>query len=181
MWRCVSRVEYGSRYCRQSPTMYEEPLQQAIMAAINSVMDPKETICRQITEAAVEETGLLPDSTATLGEINRRLEELEAEFNILLQQPDSAVKNAARFGSIANEMASLKEQREKIAARLRKDQTVQLHVHAMEEALDGVSHRMQQWDEEMIWQLVHTVKVISADHIKVYLYDGTEIDQKVSP
>ena len=104
-----------------------------------------------------------------------------AVFNILLQQPDSAVKNAARFGSIANEMASLKEQREKIAARLRKDQTVQAHVHTMEEALDGMSHRMQQWDEEMIRQLVHTVKVISADHIKVYLYDGTEIDQKVSP
>lgn len=104
-----------------------------------------------------------------------------AVFNILLQQPDSAVKNAARFGSIANEMASLKEQREKIAARLRKDQTVQAHVHTKEEALDGMSHRMQQWDEEMIRQLVYTVKVISADHIKVYLYDGTEIDQKVSP
>ena len=88
-----------------------------------------------------------------------------AVFNILLQQPDSAVKNAARFGSIAYEMASLKEQREKIAARLRKDQTVQLHVHTMEEALDGMSHRMQQWDEEMIRQLVHTVKVISADYI----------------
>ena len=29
-------------------------------------------------------------------------EELEAEFNILLQQPDSAVKNAERFGSIAH-------------------------------------------------------------------------------
>lgn len=104
-----------------------------------------------------------------------------AVFNILLQQPDSAVKNAARFGSIANEMASLKEQREKIAARLRKDQTVQLHVHTMEAALDGTSHLMQQWDEEMIRQLVHTVKVISADHIKVFLYDGTEIDQAVSP
>ena len=78
-------------------------------------------------------------------------------------------------------MASLKEQREKIAARLRKDQTVQAHVHTKEEALDGMSHRMQQWDEEMIRQLVHTVKVISADHIKVYLYDGMEIDQKVSP
>ena len=102
-----------------------------------------------------------------------------AVFNILLQQPDSAVKNAARFGGIANEIASLKGQREKIAARLRKDQTVQLHVHTMEAALDGMSHLMQQWDEEMIRQLVHTVKVISADHIKVFLYDGTEIDQIV--
>ena len=181
VWRCVSRVEYGSRYCYQSPTMPEEPLQQAIMAAINSVMDSKETICRQITEAAVEETGILPDSTMTLGEINRRLEELETEFNILLQQPDSAVKNAARFGGIANEIASLKGQREKIAARLRKDQTVQLHVHTMEAALDGMSHLMQQWDEEMIRQLVHTVKVISIDRIKVYLYDGMEIDQTVNP
>ena len=179
VWRCVSRVEYGSRYCHQSPTMPEEPLQQAIMAAINSVMDSKETICRQITEAAVEETGILPDSTMTLGEINRRLEELEAEFDTLLQQPNSAEKNAERFGRIANEMASLKEQREKVAARLRKDQTVQLHVHVMEAALDGMSHHMQQWDEEMVRQLVHTVKVISADHIKVFLYDGTEIDQTV--
>ena len=175
----VRYVDDGSKYCHQSPTMDEEPLQRAIMTAINSIMDSKETICRQITEAAVEETGILPDSTMTLGEINRRLEELEAEFNILLQQPDSAAKNAERFGSIANEMASLKEQREKIAARLRKDQTVQLHVHTMEAALDGMSYHMQQWDEEMIRQLVHTVKVISADHIKVFLYDGTEIDQIV--
>ena len=44
-----------------------------------------------------------------------------------------------------------------------------------------MSHHMQQWDEEMIRQLVHTVKVISVDHIKVFLYDGTEIDQTVSP
>ena len=76
-------------------------------------------------------------------------------------------------------MASLKEQREKIAARLRKDQAVQSHVHTMEAALEGMSHLMQQWDEEMIRQLIHTVKVISADHIKVFLYDGTEIDQIV--
>lgn len=181
VWRCVSRLDYGTKYCHQSPTMDEEPLQQAIMAAINSVMDSKRAICSQITEAAVEETGILPDSAMTLGEINRRLEELETEFNILLQQPDSAVKNAARFGGIANEIASLKGQREKIAARLRKDQTVQLHVHTMEAALDGMSHLMQQWDEEMIRQLVHTVKVISADHIKAFLCNGIEIDQTVNP
>ena len=181
VWRCVSRVEYGSRYCHQSPTMSEESLQRAIMAAINSVMDPKEAVSRQIIEAEVEETGKLPGSSMTLGEINRRFEELETEFNILLQQPASAEKNAARFGKIANEMASLKEQREKISDQLRKDQAVQSHVHTMEAALDGMSHQIRQWDEEMIRQLVHTVKVITSDHIKVFLYDGTEIDQTVSP
>ena len=71
--------------------------------------------------------------------------------------------------------------REKIAAQLRKDQAVQSHVHTMEAALDGMSHHMQRWDEEMIRQLVHTVKVISADHIKVFLCNGIEIDQTVNP
>lgn len=44
---------------------------------------------------------------------------------------------------IGGMLASLKEQREKIAARLRKDQAVQSHVHTMEAALDGMSHLMQ--------------------------------------
>ena len=46
-------------------------------------------------------------------------------------------------------------------------------------ALDQADHRITEWSEETIRQLVHTVKVISKDHIKVYLYDGTEIDQEV--
>ena len=47
--------------------------------------------------------------------------------------------------------------------------------------LDQEDHHIHKWDEEMIRQLVHTVKVISADHIRVYLNDGMEIDQTVSP
>lgn len=42
VWRCVSRLDYGTKYCHQSPTMDEEPLQRAILAAISSVMAPKE-------------------------------------------------------------------------------------------------------------------------------------------
>ena len=47
--------------------------------------------------------------------------------------------------------------------------------------LDQEDHRITQWDEEMIRQLVHTVKVISASQLRVYLNDGTEIEQEVSP
>lgn len=181
VWRCVSRLDYGTKYCHQSPTMDEEPLQRAIMAAISSVMAPKEKINGLITDAALEETGKLPNSAMTLGDIKRRLEELEAEFDALLHQSDSAEKNAARFGQIANEMASLKEQRERISAQLRNSEAAQEHVHTIAAALDQEDHHLTKWDEEMIRQLVHTVKVISSDHIRVYLNDGTEIDQAVSP
>ena len=179
VWRCVSRVEYGSRYCHQSPTMDEEPLQRAIMAAVNSIMDSQEKINGLITDAALEETCKLPNSAMTLGDINRRLEELEAEFDALFNQSGGIDKNAVKFREIANEMAALKEQREKISAQLRNNKAAQEHVHTMAAVLDQEDHHLTQWDEEMIRQLVHTVKVISADHIRVYLNDGTEIDQEV--
>ena len=181
VWRCVSRLDYGTRYCHQSPTMDEEPLQRAIMAAISSVMAPKEKINGLITDAALEETGKLPNSAMTLGDINRRLEELEAEFDTLFNQSGGIDKNTIRFSQIANEMAALKEQREKISTQLRNNEAAQAHVHTIAAVLEQEDHRLTEWDEEMIRQLVHTVKVISADHIRLYLNDGTEIDQKVSP
>ncbi len=181
VWRCVSRLDYGTKYCHQSPTMDEEPLQRAIMAAISSVMAPKEKINGLITDAALEETGKLPNSAMTLGDTNRRLEKLEAEFDTLFNQSGSIDKNTIRFSQIANEMASLKEQREKISAQLRNSEAAQAHVHTIAAVLDQEDHHLTQWDEEMIRQLVHTVKVISADHIRVYLNDGTEIDQTVDP
>ena len=179
VWRCVSRLDYGTKYCHQSPTMDEEPLQRAIMAAISSVMSPKEKINGLITDAALEETGKLPNSAMTLGDINRRLEVLEAEFDALFNQSGGIDKNAVRFREIANEMAALKEQREKISVQLRNNEAAQAHVHTIAAVLDQEDHHLTQWDEEMIRQLVHTVKVISSDHIRVYLNDGTEIDQEV--
>ena len=181
VWRCVSRLDYGTKYFHDSPTMEEGALQQAIMTAINSVMSPKGKLIQQIADAMVEETVKPPDSVMTLGEINRSLEKLEAEFDALLHQSDSAEKNADRFKKIANEMASLKKQREKLSAQLRNNQATQERVRTIKGALDHANHYMIEWDEEMIRQLVHTVKVISADRIRVYLHDGTEIDQAVSP
>lgn len=78
-------------------------------------------------------------------------------------------------------MAALKEQREKLSAQLRKNEAAQERIQAMTKILDGENCRMTEWDEDMIRQLVHTVKVISAEHIRVYLNDGTEIDQTVDP
>ena len=78
-------------------------------------------------------------------------------------------------------MASLKEQREKISAQLRNSEAAQENVRTIAAVLDQEDHHLTQWDEETIRQLVHTVKVISADHISVYLNDGMEIEQEVSP
>ena len=34
VWRCISRLDFGKKYCHHSPTMEEAPLQEAIMDAV---------------------------------------------------------------------------------------------------------------------------------------------------
>lgn len=181
VWRCVSRLDYGKKYCHHSPTMDESALQNAIMAAINSSMAPKQMLAEQIADVMWQELAPSRENTMTLGEVKRRIEGLTAEFDQLLEQDADGEDADRRFAEIAQGMAELKREQERIAAQLRNNEAAQERVHTMETALDQTSHHIQQWDEEMIRQLVHTVKVISADHIKVFLYDGTEIDQTVSP
>lgn len=41
VWRCMSRLDYGTKYCHNSPTLDDDPLQKAILTAINSVMEDR--------------------------------------------------------------------------------------------------------------------------------------------
>lgn len=158
--------------------MDEQPLQQAIMDAINSVMSPKEQIIQEIAETALLQ--FRPQGEKSLEEIKNRIEELNAEFEMLFEQTDTGEELEQRFAEINRELAMLKVQREKIAAKLRNNQDAQSKVRIMTDAAMQMEHRLTQWDEEMIRQLVHTVKVVAKDCIRVYLTDGTEVEQAVA-
>lgn len=179
VWRCVSRLDYGKKYCHNSPTMDEELLQQAILEAINSAASSRETLTVKMTDAIVAEMTTLTSSGMTLGEIQQRLEALDREFDNLLSQTESVEENAARFKVLSDEMTSLKAQREKIAAQLRKNGAAGERVQNAVMAVKRMNHQLTKWDETLIRQLVHTVKVISTSHIQVCLMDGTVIEQEV--
>ena len=183
VWRCVSRLDYGTKYCKESPTMDEEPLQKAIMDAINVTMAPKQDLIQSVTTAMTEEVIRLPNSGMTIGEIQQRLEDLSAEFAavLALTKENGTEPYMDRFREIAEETKALKAQQEQIAELLRNNTAAQERLDMVHSALETAQHHMIRWDEEMIRQLVHTVKVVSKDCIRVYLTDGTEIEQAVAP
>ena len=98
VWRCVSRLDYGKKYCHSSPTMDEAPLQHAIIAALNTVLPDLDGRIRQITEALEAEVIPFPGSGMSLGDIERRLAELEARVQRLLE---NAVPHIAEWDESA--------------------------------------------------------------------------------
>lgn len=98
VWRCVSRLDYGKKYCHSLPTLDEAPLQQAIIAALNTVLPDLNGRIRQITEALEAEVIPFPGSGMSLGDIERRLAELEVQFQRLLK---NAVPHIAEWDETA--------------------------------------------------------------------------------
>ena len=182
VWRCVSRLDYGTKYCHNSPTLDEEPLQRAILAAINRAMGNRDEMVQQITETMELELAAIPGQTVSLADIQRRIGELEGRFNLLLERAAEQLGNQdhmAQFQTITNEIAALKTQCGKMEAQRR---TNILAVQRMDTAsafLEKSSPELTDWDEAIIRQLVDTVKVLSEDTITVYLRGGIEITQTI--
>lgn len=182
VWRCSSRLDYGSRYCKHSPTMEEGALQRAIMAAVNSMMEDKTRLVAVISDAI--RSGLAPDATGSLtpAVIDKELTRLDQEFRELLQyaaENGGYMDYAEKFKAISEQMGDLREQKALILEAQQADLAVNGRIQQAEELLNSASPEITEWDEELIRQAVETVKVLSDHKILVCLRGGVEIRQEV--
>ena len=76
-------------------------------------------------------------------------------------------------------MAALKEKRAVIMARQENDSAASRRIQDAANILSAGSAEIIEWNEDMIRQLVDTVKVLSADRIRVCLRGGMEIEQAI--
>ena len=182
VWRCVSRLDYGKKFCTQSPTLDEEPLQQAILAAVNAVMLDRDTLARQL--AAVMEWELAPvlGESMSLADIDRALEELSSQFNSLLAEASAnpAEDYTGRFRKLSESTARLREQKARLEEACQEQGRVQNRLRAVSAAMEHMTAAMTEWDEEVIHQLLEKVTVLSREKIRVTFRDGRKIEQYVA-
>ena len=183
VWRCSSRLDYGSKYCKDSPTMEEGPLQQAILRALNSVMGPKEVLIERIGNAIRQEMTPKMDDFQTLTEIDRSLEELQGRFQALLEEVQECggdvMSYQEEFTAINEQMTTLQTRRVQLLEAQQADLAITGRLQEAESLLAGTPSEITEWDEALVRQTVETVKVLSAHEILVCLKDGTEIRETV--
>ena len=181
VWRCVSRLDYGKKYCHSSPTLDEAPLQQAIIAALNTVLPDLDGRIRQITEALEAEVIPFPGGGMSLGDIDRRLAELEVQFQRLLEKAaDDPIAYGDQFREILDEQTALKELRASILAENKEHAEADRRIRDAAGMLENAVPHIAEWDETAIRQLVAQVKVLSKNEICVTLKSGIEIRQSIS-
>ena len=180
VWRCVSRLDYGTKYCHDSPTLDEEPLRRSILAAINSTMSRKSELISDITDAMRLELIPSRDGEMSLGEIERQITAREREFQDLfdrMHDTGDLKAHAEDFQRITDDLAALKAKRAQYMESDKKDAAMMWRLRKASDVLTESSDEIAEWDESLIRQLVDTVRVQSANKLIIYLRGGIEIEQ----
>ena len=182
VWRCTSRLNYGTKYCHDSPTIKEEPLQNTILAAINSAMSNKPALLDLIKNAVSVELLPVQGQTMSLADIERRLTQLDERFQTLLAEAIDAEDMEAcnaRFAEILAEQTALKKQKEEILQSSADADRVCTRMKQAEEAIENTAQIITEWNENAVRQIVERVTVLSADEVLVRIKGGAEIKQRM--
>ena len=182
MWRCINRLEFGTQYCKHSPSLPEGPLHQAILACIQKVAGNREDILQSLREVR-DNLLAFPDTNASTFSLQQKIDQLQQEMAAL-------VKIMAQGGDsqfYAAKLRELSEQKVKLARQLQESQQQQqegkIRAYQEQQALIVLSNEdsldLTEFHEDFIRRVIEQVTVLSKDRILVRFVGVFEVEGKI--
>ena len=175
VWRCVSRLEFGTQYCHNSPTLDESKLHSAILASMNEFAVIRQEGCPDVLAMAEEAKQALSQAGAKLLELKKHMETVSREQSDLL---DRLLENMGD-AELNAKMKALTDEKESLKAQI-------LDARQMEVSLEEQATRHQQmWDsimecsagytefaDEFVRQIIQKITVEDEETIRIHFRDS---------
>ena len=181
VWRCVKRLDYGKKYCHNSPTLEENSLQTAIVNAIQKFAQQDPQLLKNLKfhiENGINYTKREGEDV----EIKLRLATIEKEINELFNT--ISVDTIESFDEkkaeeLLAEKNKLQAELDRLAELHQKDKDKQSRIAEIMDLIDGLKNRTLVYNDSLIRQIIEEVIVESKEKIKVIFIGGYEMEQKV--
>ena len=181
VWRCISRLEHGKRYCPDSPTIKEEQLHKAIIRAINNYYSCGNDV-EKILKANIGNV-LECHGQEEIAAIEKRLKEIDKARNDLISLIAAGGcdedKLDSEFEKLYKEEQSLSE---RLAMLKSKNQTSAETQAKLDKIIDMIEHEkfeLETFDNVLIRKLIECVKVLSKTEILVIFKGGYEVRTEI--
>lgn len=180
VWRCISRLDYGKKYCKDSPSIEESILHNAVAEAITQKAHMEnadvDRICRHIKMYQHNQ------DTSSIFQKQERLKTIQEHINQLTDMDSEAVQNGdfdTQFESLYAEMYAIKDELDEFEKSKSKIETATDSIEEMTAVMQGLKNHPVEYNDLVVRQLIECVKVISKDTLHVYFKDGIKIEAKM--
>ena len=181
VWRCISRLEHGKKYCPDSPTIKEEQLHKAIIHAINNYYSCRNDIAR-ILKANIG-TVLECQGQEEIISIENRLKEIDTARNDLISLIASGGcdedKLDSEFAKLYQEEQQLNEQLETLKSQNKTSSETQAKLNKIMDMIENEKFELETFDNVLIRKLIECVKVLSKNEILVIFKGGYEVKTEI--
>lgn len=180
VWRCISRLDYGKKYCKDSPSIEESILHNAIAEAITQKAHMENTdvdrICRHIKmyQHSQDTSGILAKQ--------ERLKTVQEHINQLTDMDSEAAQNGdfdTQFESLYAEMYAIKDELDEFEKSKSKIETTADSIEEITAIMQGLKNHPVEYNDLVVRQLIECIKVMSKDTLHIYFKDGIKIEVKM--
>ena len=182
VWRCDNRLKNGSKRCKYSPTLKEDSLHEAIMTAINSVVEDQGEFVQAFRENVIRIIGNYSAQVEPT-QYDEQIEQLQQEMMRLIE--DSAKTECAddafdkEYRIIADKIKDLKKLKTKELKERHLAEIYELRLQDIDGCMKKVSYLKREFDDDLVRRLLQSVRVISESKIELQFKSGIVIRQDV--
>ena len=183
VWRCENRLKNGTKNCKHSPTFKEDVLHEAIMSAINSVVEDRGEFVDAFRENVIRVVG----SYSTMNiptEYDGQIEKLQAEVLALIEenarQGTVTEDFDERYKGISEQIDALKQKKLELAREQKMAENFQQRLDDMDACLKKSTCDVIEFDNDLVRRLLLNIKVVKDDLIEIQFKSGIIMSQRVS-
>lgn len=182
VWRCVSRLEFGTKYCHSSPTMDEEKLHKAILDALNEFAQADTEVKADLLEfTSLAWSDGEFDGTSLIA-LRQKLKDITAQQALLLDQ----VLGNMDDSDLTAQLKALMDEKQAVQEQIQAMEQAAVHSENQASRMAELKEWMAklevntEYHDEQVRMAIEKITVLDAETIRIkFKYPGLEIEKKL--
>lgn len=182
VWRCLSRVEHGTKFCKESINIEETKLHKAILRGLNKAMEDKqeavELIISNLLYGVTGEDEVL-DAYAIEKQIEENTRVLNETIAISLRSQGDKGRFEEGIKKLSDKIVALRNQLDLVRIQMNSKESVRLEIEELKRTVLNEEVKFDTFDETKIRRLVEYIKVMGNNTLIITLKGGLQIEEKI--
>ena len=183
VWRCCSRLDYGTQYCTDSITIEECKLQQAIVDAINKFNSEDAATYLMLMRSTIGEAIGINGGSDEIDLLERRIDALNKRMlSLVSQSVEEGVDiedNEDEFKSISEQIDQLRSRITAIQESQQEDGELQNRLKEIQDTIEERESHRDVYDDSIVRQMIECIKVFKDGKLLVIFGGGYEIEVEI--
>lgn len=183
VWRCISRLDYGKKYCKESPTVFEDKLKEAIVRAINKFNDQDNATYKALMRATIGEALGLNGDPEEVDMLERKIEALNNKILALVNESvasgEGIETHESEFMTLSQELELLKQRIATIQQCAATDSGTQGRLEQIQAIIGEREHNRTEYDDSIVRQMVECIKVYPGGRLEIIFGGGYLVEETV--